>query len=137
MNAIRLTIILSLLVLMGCIKESETANRFDSYYLKPVVFEVHDVKIIDEDVTAAIRSQDTRLEGKSIYLDCIFDVFSGETKISESAQFIYLNDNIGKIDVSLYISSKEEEKINPSKEISVKVRIVGWGEMFPGIVEQH
>ena len=136
MKIIHLIIALSLLSSVGCLKESETANRYDSYHETPVVFEVHDVKVDGEDITAALRSQDERIKGKTLYIDSIIDVFSGETKVTESSEFFYLTDGIGKIDTSLWIPSEDEKKINPNKGIEIKIRILGWGEMFPGVVQQ-
>jgi hypothetical protein len=136
MKIIHLILAISLLSLVGCLKESETANRYDSYHENPVVFEVHDLKVDGEDITAALRSQDERIKGKTLYLDSMIDVFSGETKITESSEFFYLTDGIGKIDTILWIPSEDKKKINPNKGIEIKIRILGWGEMFPGVVQQ-
>jgi len=64
------------------------------------------------------------------------DVYSGETKVTEISEFLYVTDGIGKIDTSLWLCSEAERKVDPTKEISVKIRLLGWGEMFPGIIQQ-
>jgi hypothetical protein len=133
----------------GCLKEEdlqahraevdarlEALDRYSSYHSDPVVFEIHDINIDGEDITGVIRSLDERIKGKALYLDAIIDVFSGGNKVKESSEFLYLNDGIGKLDTSLWLSSEDKKKIDSNKGIEIKLRLHGWGEMFPGVVNQ-
>ena len=148
----KLTATLTLICILfctGCIKEEdlqahkaevdarlEALDRYSSYHSDPVVFEIHDIKIDGEDITGVIRSLDERVKGKALYLDAIIDVFSGGNKVTESSEFLYLNDGIGKLDTSLWLSSEDKKKIDSTKGIEIKLRLHGWGEMFPGVVNQ-
>lgn len=141
--------LIALLAFTGCVKEEEfkahqadiderleALERFSSYYTNPLTFEIHDIKVDGEDVSAVIRALDKRVKGKTVYLDAVMDVYSGETKVTEISEFLYVTDGIGKIDTSLWLCSEAERKVDPTKEISVKIRLLGWGEMFPGIIQQ-
>jgi len=149
MKNTKLIIPLAVLAFAGCVKEEdfkahqadvdkrlEVLERFSSYYSNPITFEIHDLKVHGKDVSAVIRTLDERVKGKTVYLDAVFDVFSGETKVTESAEYLYVTDGIGKIDTSLWLSSESERKIDQSKGIEIKIRLIGWGEMFPGSIEQ-
>lgn len=141
--------IAAFLAFTGCVKKEEfkahqadvderleALERFSSYYTNPLTFEIHDMKVDGEDVSAVIRALDGRIKGRTVYLDAVMDVYSGETKVTENSEFLRVTDGIGKIDTSLWLSSEAERKVDPSKGISIKIRLLGWFEMFPGVIQQ-
>jgi len=107
-------------------------ERIGSFYKEPIKFEIHDLNVEGEDVTAAIRSTDPRIDGKELFLDVEMFIKSGDVLIKKDFDYFYLTDGIGKIDTSFYISRDNKKLIQPEKGISVTFKLRGWGELYPG-----
>ena len=137
-NIIHIIVAVTALSIAGCAKKDDAivSARYSSYFSNPPSFEIVDISIKEGgEITGIIKSSDERLKDKSVYLDAVVTIKSGDIKITQAEAYLHVKDGVGKIDLSFYASSKDKEKIQKGKNLTAEWNLRGWGELFPGIIK--